>query len=58
MSSLDLDLFHKLKGHMRGHHFPSVEEVSPTVTQAIQAIEQKWYSKWNGKSSKMLGRGH
>jgi hypothetical protein len=29
-----------LKEHMRGHHFPSVEEVSPTVTQAIRRLNK------------------
>ena len=49
MSPLDFDLFHKLKEHMRGHCFPSLQEVSAAVTQAIQATEQKWYPKWNSK---------
>jgi hypothetical protein len=35
MSPLDLDLFHKFKQPMCGHCFPSLEEVSAAVTQAI-----------------------
>jgi len=32
MSPLDFDLSHKLKEPMRGHHFPSLVEVSAAVT--------------------------
>jgi hypothetical protein len=35
MSPPDFDLFHKLKEPMRGHCFPSLEEVSAAVTRAI-----------------------
>jgi histone-lysine N-methyltransferase SETMAR len=35
MSPPDFDLFHKLKGPMRGHRFPSLEDVSAAVTRAI-----------------------
>jgi hypothetical protein len=35
MSPPDFDLFHKIKEPMRGHCFPSLEEVSAAVTRAI-----------------------
>jgi hypothetical protein len=34
MSPMDFDLFHKLKGPMHGHRFPSLEVISAVVTQA------------------------
>jgi transposase len=40
MSPPDLDLFHKLKEPMRGHRFPSLEEVSTAVTRAIRALNK------------------
>ena len=36
----DFDLFHKLKEPMRGHRFPSLEEVSAAVTQAIRGLNK------------------
>jgi hypothetical protein len=36
MSPPDFNLFHKLKEPMRGHCFPSLEEVSAAVTWAIR----------------------
>jgi hypothetical protein len=36
----DFDLFHKLKKPMHGHHFPSLEEDSAAVTQAIQVLNR------------------
>ena len=36
MSPPDFDLFQKLKEPMRGHRFPSLEEVSAAVTRAIR----------------------
>jgi len=36
----DFDLFHKLKESIRGHRFPSLEEVSAAVTRAIQVLKQ------------------
>jgi hypothetical protein len=41
MSPLDLGLFHKLKEPMRGHCFPSLEEVSAAVTQAIRGVNKR-----------------
>jgi hypothetical protein len=35
-SPMDFDLFHKLKEPMRGHRFPSLEEVSAAVTRAFR----------------------
>jgi hypothetical protein len=40
MSPPDFDLFHKVKEPMRGHRFPSLEEVSATVTQAIRRLNK------------------
>jgi len=40
MSSLDFDLFPKLKEPMRGHRFSSLEEVSAAVTRAIQELNK------------------
>jgi histone-lysine N-methyltransferase SETMAR len=40
MSPPDFDLFPKLKEPMRGHHFSSLEEVSATVTWAIQGLNK------------------
>jgi len=40
MSPPDLDLFHKLKEPMRGHRFPSLEEVSAAVTRAIRGLNK------------------
>jgi hypothetical protein len=40
MSPPDFDLFHKLKEPMRGHHFPSLEEVSAVVIRAIQGLNK------------------
>ncbi|XP_023710598.1 histone-lysine N-methyltransferase SETMAR-like [Cryptotermes secundus] len=40
MSPSDFDLFPKLKQPMRGHCFPSLEELSAAVTQAIQQINK------------------
>jgi hypothetical protein len=34
------DLFYKLKEPMRGHHFPSLEEVSAAVTRAIRGLKK------------------
>jgi len=34
------DLFHKLKEPTHGHRFPSLEEVSATVTQAIRGLSK------------------
>jgi hypothetical protein len=45
MSPLDLDLFHKLKEPMCGHHFPSLEEVYAAVTRAIRGLNK------NGKAN-------
>jgi transposase len=39
MSPPDFDLFHKLKEPMRGHSFPSLEEVSAAVTRAIRGLK-------------------
>ena len=36
----DFDLFHKLKESIRGHRFPSLEEVSAAVTQAIRGLNK------------------
>jgi len=36
MSPPDFGLFHKLKEPIRGHRFPSPEEVSAAVTRAIR----------------------
>ena len=36
MSPPDFNLFHKLKEPIRGHRFPSLEEVSAGVTRAIR----------------------
>jgi hypothetical protein len=36
MSPPDFNLFHKLKVPMRGHRFPSLEEVSAAVTRATR----------------------
>jgi transposase len=36
----DFDLFHKLKEPMRGHRFPSLEEVSAAVTRAIRGVNK------------------
>jgi len=40
MSPPDFDLFHKLKEPMRGHCFPSLEEVSAAVTRAIRGLNK------------------
>ena len=40
MSPPDFDLFRKLKEPMRGHRFPSLEEVSSTVTHAIRGLNK------------------
>jgi hypothetical protein len=40
MSPPDFDLFHKLKEPMRGHRFPSLEEVSAAVTRAIRGLKK------------------
>ena len=40
MSPPDFDLFQKLKEPMRGHRFPSLEEVSAAVTQAIRGLNK------------------
>jgi hypothetical protein len=38
MSPPDFDLSHKLKEPMRGHRFPSLEEISAAVTRAIRGL--------------------
>ena len=40
MSLPDFDLFHKLKEPIRGHCFPSLEEVSAAVTRAIRRLKK------------------
>ena len=40
MSPPDFDLFHKLIEPMRGHRFPSLEEVSAAVTRAIRGLNK------------------
>jgi len=40
ISPPDFDLFHKLKGPLRGHRFPSLEEVSAVVTRAIRGLNK------------------
>jgi hypothetical protein len=40
MSPPDFDLLHKLKEPVRGHRFPSLEEVSAAVTQAIRGLNK------------------
>jgi hypothetical protein len=40
MSPQDFDLFHKLKEPMRGQCFPSLEEFSAPVTQAIRGLNK------------------
>ena len=40
MSPPDFDLFHKLKQPIRGHRFPSLEEVSAAVTRAIRRLNK------------------
>jgi hypothetical protein len=40
ISPPDFDLFHKLKQPMRGHRFPSLEEVSAAVTRAIRGVSK------------------
>jgi len=50
MSPPDFSIFHTLKEPMRGHRFPSLEEVSAAVTRAIRRL--------NSKSSVTLGCGH
>jgi transposase len=40
MSPPDFDLFHKLKEPMRGHRFPSLEEVPAAVTRAIRGLNK------------------
>ena len=40
MSPPDFDLFYKLKDPMRGHCFPSLEEVSAAITQAIRGLNK------------------
>jgi len=60
MSPPDLDLFHKLKEFMHGHHFPFLEEVSAVVTRAIRGLNKSGTLNRtaNSKSSETLGRGH
>jgi hypothetical protein len=36
----DFDLFPKLKEPIRGHRFPSLEEVSAAVTRAIRGLNK------------------
>jgi len=40
MSPPDFDLFLQLKEPMRGHRFPSQEEVSAAVTRAIRGLNR------------------
>jgi hypothetical protein len=40
MSLPGFDLFNKLKEPMRGHRFPSLEEVSAAVTRAIRGLNE------------------
>jgi hypothetical protein len=40
VSPPDFDLFHKLKELMRGHRFPSLEEVSAAVTRSIRGLKK------------------
>ena len=40
MSPPDFDLFHKLKEPMRGHRFPSLEDISAAVTRAIRGLNK------------------
>jgi hypothetical protein len=40
MSPPDLDLFQKLEELIRGHRFPSLEEVSAAVTRAIRGLNR------------------
>ena len=40
ISPPDFDVFHKLKEPTRRHRFPSLEEVSAAVTQAIQELNK------------------
>ena len=40
MSPLDFNLFHKLKEPVRGHRFPSLEEVFAAVTRAIRRLNK------------------
>jgi hypothetical protein len=40
MSSMDVDLFHKLKEPMREHRFPSLQEVSAAVIRAIRGLNK------------------
>jgi hypothetical protein len=54
----DFDLFHNLKDPWHGHRFSSLKEVSAAFTLSHLRTEQKWYPKWNSKSSEMLGCSH
>jgi hypothetical protein len=38
--STGFDLFHKLKEPIHGRRFPSLEEVSAAVTQAIRGLKE------------------
>jgi transposase len=40
MSPPEFDLFHELKEPMRGHRFPTLEEVSAAVTRAIRRLNK------------------
>jgi hypothetical protein len=40
MSKPDFGLFHKFKEPMRGHRFPSLEEVYAAVTRAIRGLNK------------------
>jgi hypothetical protein len=40
MSPPDFDLFHNLKEPLRGHRFPSLEEVSAAVTRTIRGLNK------------------
>jgi hypothetical protein len=40
MNPPDFELFHMLKEPMHGHRFPSLEEISATVTRAIRGLNK------------------
>jgi hypothetical protein len=58
LSPPDFDLFHKLK---RAHAWTPFSLPGRGFCSGYPShlrTEQKWYPKWNSKSSETLGRGH
>jgi transposase len=47
LAPCDLFLFPKLKTHLKGHHFGTVENVQAAATRALNNISSEVFQHWN-----------